>query len=380
MRRATALLAATATPAGASFAAKRRLISFATEVRQAQSSDELLAVVARRPALPSEAATLLTRLVALTPDDEGGVRADERLHALLKGLEFEQLAPDELATVVWALAMLRRPLRRSELAWASMASLLDEAAAATEVHAAAQAAWGYQSLSRDGATKPSQARAADERIPRLLARAATLPFAVHLRAVPPEILSVESLVAESAPRREVIKSGSAAPSRHRVTERRLTAWQSEAGAAFEYSGKCMEPRVGESAGAGFSPAVRAVRDAVAGALGHTYDSVLLNHYEGGESGMNFHSDPGQGEAGGWGRSTCVVSAGACRRLVFRRTGAPELRCTYRLRDGDVLEMGGDCQDRYQHSIAKEPLASGVGPRVSLVFKRTWANELAASKI
>ena len=93
--------------------------------------------------------------------------------------------------------------------------------------------------------------------------------------------------------------------------------------------------------------------------------------------MNFHSDPLQGPEGGWGYSTCVVSAGARRRLVFRRIGAPHLRCTYRLREGDALVMAGDCQQLYQHAIVKEE-QSGVGPRVSLVFKRTWANEIAAA--
>ena len=52
-------------------------------------------------------------------------------------------------------------------------------------------------------------------------------------------------------------------------ESRLTAWQSDAGVPFEYSGKSMQPAAG-----GLSPAVRAVRDALGSRLGTHYDSVL----------------------------------------------------------------------------------------------------------
>jgi hypothetical protein len=52
-------------------------------------------------------------------------------------------------------------------------------------------------------------------------------------------------------------------------ESRLTAWQSDAAVAFEYSGKTMQPAAG-----GLSPTVRAVRDALGTRLGVHYDSVL----------------------------------------------------------------------------------------------------------
>ena len=48
----------------------------------------------------------------------------------------------------------------------------------------------------------------------------------------------------------------------------------------------------------------------------------------------------------------------------------------RLRAGDVVEMWGDCQQRYQHSVRVEPCASAAGPRISLVFKRALEAEAA----
>ena len=103
-----------------------------------------------------------------------------------------------------------------------------------------------------------------------------------------------------------------------------------------------------------------------------YDSVLVNYYAGGKVGMNFHSDPGQGEE--WGYSTCVISAGDVRSFVFRRIGNPSQRCTFALRAGDVVEMFGRCQAEYQHSVKTEASDEAAGPRMSLVFKRTLKTE------
>jgi len=129
-------------------------------------------------------------------------------------------------------------------------------------------------------------------------------------------------------------------------------------------------------GPGFTPRIRAVRDVLARTLDRRYDSVLINYYEDGRSGMNYHADPDQGDK--WGHSTCVVSAGDARLFVFRRIGAPAQRCTFALRSGDVVEMFGSCQADYQHSIRTEAEAMRVGPRLSLVYKRTMATETCAA--
>ena len=79
-------------------------------------------------------------------------------------------------------------------------------------------------------------------------------------------------------------------------------------------------------------------------------------------------------ASGWGYSTCVVSSGATRLFAFRRIGNPNLRCTFALRTGDVVEMFGECQEMYQHAVKVEASEEAAGPRVSLVFKRTLEAE------
>lgn len=57
-----------------------------------------------------------------------------------------------------------------------------------------------------------------------------------------------------------------------LSESRLTAWQSDDGLPFAYSGKVMEP-------APFSPNVLRLRDALYERTGVLYDGVLLNLYE-----------------------------------------------------------------------------------------------------
>lgn len=76
----------------------------------------------------------------------------------------------------------------------------------------------------------------------------------------------------------------------RISEQRLTAWQSTVNQPFGYSGKLMSPSED-----GFSPRIGAVRDALVAKIDRLYDSCLINYYENGKVGMRYHSDPGQGE-------------------------------------------------------------------------------------
>lgn len=101
---------------------------------------------------------------------------------------------------------------------------------------------------------------------------------------------------------------------------------------------------------------------------HSLQLLLLRMSQ----GMRFHSDPDQGTL--WGNSTSVVSAGDTRTFVFRKATSKETRCVFALRHGDVVEMWGDCQHLYQHSVKEEAEAGLAQPRMSLVYKRTLATE------
>ena len=71
------------------------------------------------------------------------------------------------------------------------------------------------------------------------------------------------------------------------------------------------------------------------------------------------------------------SVGGTRLFAFRSAAAvndASRRCTFAVRDGDVVEMHSDCQASYQHSVRTEAEAARATERVSLVFKRTVALE------
>ena len=363
-------LATRATRSGTRATRSGRRITFQGEVIQARTRDSVLDLAARCPTAP-DVVHVLRRLVQLSPrnDDDDTLNTCSRLHACLGALDVDALAPNDLAEMLWACAMLERPLRRSEVPLTTLAAAFNARATDMEVHAAGMAKWAWDSLYA----------AIDTPAPApLLRRAALLPFAIHCGAVDASLLSLDELLTEARPRRDEIRSGSTTYTQEIIAESRLTAWQSDVGACFHYSGKAMKPRVGDEERAGLSLRIGAIRDEIASGarIGRHYDSVLVNYYSGGKCGMRFHSDPGQGEDGGWGYSTCVVSAGACRQFVFRRVGDPSKRCTFALRTGDVVEMFGDCQQAYQHSVKLEGSDEAAGPRISLVYKRTLERELA----
>mmetsp|Transcript_39677 Transcript_39677/g.88163 ORF Transcript_39677/g.88163 Transcript_39677/m.88163 type:complete len:200 (+) Transcript_39677:696-1295(+) len=186
----------------------------------------------------------------------------------------------------------------------------------------------------------------------------SVPFEV-LPLMMPE-LQLQDFMSEVELRQDVILLDNGARA---VQEARLTAWQSDIGATFKYSGKEMVPGEG-----GMTPYVAKVRDRLQQLTGVLYDSVLINYYHDGRCGMRFHVDP---LYGCWTPNTAVVSLGQTRRFVFREMQDVSSRWEYQVRNGDVVLMFGDCQDRLQHSVKVEREdkgASDMGPRMSLVFK------------
>jgi len=177
-------------------------------------------------------------------------------------------------------------------------------------------------------------------------------------------LSVEALHSEL---REVLRQDTivSASSGQPVPERRETAWFSDTGRAFRYSGKLMT-------GGRLPPTLAAVRDALALRFGVSFDSLLVNHYPHCESRMGWHSDPQGAE---WAPPTAVVSVGSPRRFSFRSATAPAdatQRAEFIVRSGDVVWMGGDCQARLQHAVLPGE-EEEAGPRISLVFKLSLAD-------
>ncbi|EYF07509.1 alpha-ketoglutarate-dependent dioxygenase AlkB family protein [Chondromyces apiculatus] len=140
---------------------------------------------------------------------------------------------------------------------------------------------------------------------------------------------------------------------------RLTAWYGDPGTTYRYSGLTLEPLV-------WTPALSALRRQVEEASGAPFNSVLLNHYRGGNDAMGFHADA-ERELGE-NPVIASVSLGAPRRFVLKpvRALAGEAPVELSLGGGSLLVMGGTTQHFWRHGV---PRQAGAGPRINLTFRR-----------
>lgn len=152
-------------------------------------------------------------------------------------------------------------------------------------------------------------------------------------------------------------------SRHRVRlfgrehpAPRLSAWHGDPGASYRYSGTRHAPQP-------WTPALAAVRDRLAGALGEAFNAVLANRYRDGADAMGWHRD----DEAELGAQPLIASAsfGAARRFLLRhREGRRE---ALELGHGSLLVMAGDSQAQWRHALPRT--ARPVAERVNLTFRQ-----------
>jgi alkylated DNA repair dioxygenase AlkB len=97
--------------------------------------------------------------------------------------------------------------------------------------------------------------------------------------------------------------------------------------------------------------------------GVVYDNLWLNLYRDGQDSTGWHRDRFSCR-----RSECIVpvlTLGATRRFLLKpRNGGTSI--AFKPGSGDLVVMGGRCQEDWVHSVPKEP---GVAePRISLNFQ------------
>lgn len=97
--------------------------------------------------------------------------------------------------------------------------------------------------------------------------------------------------------------------------------------------------------------------------GVKYDSLWLNLYRDGRDGTGWHRDRFSCR-----RPYCVVpvlTLGATRRFLLKpRNGGPSI--AFAPRSGDLIVMGGRCQEDWLHGVPKTPRA--LEPRISVNFQ------------
>lgn len=146
---------------------------------------------------------------------------------------------------------------------------------------------------------------------------------------------------------------------------RLSCWIGDPEAVYRYSGARFAPEP-------WPAALAAVRDAVSGAAGVAFNSVLANLYRDGRDAMGWHSDD-ERELG-TAPVIASLSLGATRRFVLKAR-APDVdgriaRHVLALPHGSLLVMRGETQMRYRHALPRT--ARPAGPRINLTFRKILA--------
>ena len=128
-----------------------------------------------------------------------------------------------------------------------------------------------------------------------------------------------------------------------------------------------EPRLGASvrlASAGAPPIIGAMARALGGRYRTRFDSAWVNYYRGGDDSVAWHSDRiGLDPVDAL---VAIVSLGGPRRFLLRPSGGGRSR-SFTLASGDLLVMGGACQQGWEHSV---PKVASAPPRMSVTFRRS----------
>lgn len=138
---------------------------------------------------------------------------------------------------------------------------------------------------------------------------------------------------------------------------RLQSWHGDADAGYRYSGLAMTPQP-------WTPALARLRDQVAAACGHHFNSVLANLYRDGRDSMGWHADD-EPELGPqpW---IASLSLGATRDFALRRKGAGRTALTLPLRHNQLLLMPPAMQQHWQHALPRRLRVEQ--PRLNLTFR------------
>lgn len=142
-----------------------------------------------------------------------------------------------------------------------------------------------------------------------------------------------------------------------IVTARQVAWYGEADFRYTYSGVTRKALP-------WTDMLRRIRRNVEERTAVRFNSCLVNLYRDGSEGMAWHRDSE--------RALCQpaiiasLSLGAVRRFAVRHLKR-QLRREMSLVNGQLILMGGDMQQHWQHSVPKQ---SGVTrPRINLTFRR-----------
>jgi alkylated DNA repair dioxygenase AlkB len=141
----------------------------------------------------------------------------------------------------------------------------------------------------------------------------------------------------------------------RIAFPRLTAWYSDAGASYCYSGIQNEPHP-------WLPELKAVREELFLRTGTRFNSVLLNQYRNGDDSLSWHADD-EIELGPT-PIIASVSLGVTRSFDLKHRDGTAVSLA--MEHGSLLLMSGALQTCWKHRVPKERAIRGS--RINLTFR------------
>lgn len=154
-------------------------------------------------------------------------------------------------------------------------------------------------------------------------------------------------------------------------EPRLGVWFSDNGGSYKYSKAIRQTHSFNEA-----PLLSQMRDKICEFLGIELNSCLVNYYRNGSDNIGKHSDDESGLVSrksefGNGPDIVSVSLGQPRKFRLQRKGVTKgWEKEFKLGDGDMLWMRGDCQKQYVHWIPQEKRITNS--RMNLTFRMVKA--------
>lgn len=138
---------------------------------------------------------------------------------------------------------------------------------------------------------------------------------------------------------------------------RLVAWYGQKGTQYRYSKTTLIAD-------GWTTELEEIQQSLQTVLGTNFNSVLANLYRDGQDSMGWHSDD-EKELGPQ-PIIASLSLGATRKLQFRKKINKTEKAAVLLESGSLLIMQGNCQQEWQHQIAKTKTVNE--PRINLTFR------------
>lgn len=138
---------------------------------------------------------------------------------------------------------------------------------------------------------------------------------------------------------------------------RLMCWYGDEHACYRYSGVNHEPKP-------WLPELLSIKEYIERECGYHFNSVLANLYRDGSDSMGCHADD-EKELGAQ-PTIASLSFGADRQFKMHHKKSRK-SLSINLQHGDLLVMGGTCQQFWLHSVPKTKTIKT--PRINLTFRR-----------